>query len=161
MIKNLSASGASIALALLLAACSSGGQTGGAAVTAGPSDLQSDATSKQVMLGLTIPAADVIWGVGSQEPADDAEWDRVVGTAVMLAESGLMLLQPPRNVAQDDWTQSARDLIKHARAAADAARAHDADAVLAAGDEIYAVCDACHNTYMPAKVAEQAGAEPE
>lgn len=143
---------------LLLVACSS--QQGDAARADGAeAALHSEATSRQVMLGLSIPASDVLWGVGSKAPENDTEWDRVTANAVMLAESGLMLLQPPRDVGQPEWTAHARDLVTHARAAAAAAQQRDVDALLAAGDEIYNVCEACHNTYMPAKVAERAAAE--
>lgn len=146
-----------LAAMLLLVACSS--QDGDAARADGAeAALHSEATSKQVMLGLSIPASDVLWGVGSKAPENDTEWDRVTANAVMLAESGLMLLQPPRDVGQPEWTRHARDLVTHARAAAAAAQQRDVDALLAAGDEIYNVCEACHNTYMPAKVAEQAAA---
>jgi hypothetical protein len=140
---------------MLLAACSSKQAEVAAGPAAAPA-LQSEATSRQVMLGLTIPAADVIWGVGSKAPENDVEWERVTANAVMLAESGLLLMSAPRDVNQPEWTQHATDLVRHARAAAEAARNHDVDAVLAAGDEIYTNCDACHNKYMPAKAAELA-----
>ena len=138
---------------LLLAACGSreSGPATPAASTAGTEVL---ATNRQVMLGLTIPASDVLFQVGSKPPENDAEWDRVVANAVMLAESGAMLLQGPRDLHQPEWTQHANDMIARARTAAEAASRHDVDGVLAAGDSIYEVCEACHNKFMPAKVAE-------
>jgi hypothetical protein len=155
-----------VAAAMLLAACSpkpgeaqkTGDAADGAAGTAAQSAdlLQSAATSKQVMLGLTIPASDVIWQVGTKAPANDAEWDRVTANAVMLAESGLLLLSAPRDLKQAEWTQYATALVTHARAAAEAAQKRDVDGLLAAGDEVYQDCDTCHNKFMPAKVAEQA-----
>lgn len=155
--------GVAIAAALLLAACSSKQGEAARSTTAGAASgaaasMPSEATTRQVMLGLTIPASDMLWGVGSKAPADDTEWDRVTANAVMLAESGLMLMAAPRDVGQPEWTQHARDMVTHARTAAAAAQKRDVDALLAAGDEIYNVCEACHNKYMPAKVAEQAPA---
>ncbi|MGC4029515.1 MAG: hypothetical protein QM696_11620 [Steroidobacteraceae bacterium] len=137
--------------ALVLAGCS-------ARESAPPAPaLESYATARQVMLGLTIPATDVIWGVANEMPADDAAWERVVANALMVAESGNLLLTGPRNPQQADWTQMVQEMIKHARAAAAAAEKHDVDGVAAAGDELYNACDSCHNKYMPAKAAELAG----
>lgn len=128
-------------------------------VTPAAPALESYATARQVMLGLTIPATDVVWGVAAAAPADDVAWDKVVASALMVAESGNLLLTGPRNPQQADWTQMVQEMIKHARAAAAAAEKHDADGVSAAGDELYAACDSCHNKYMPAKAAEIAAGE--
>lgn len=116
------------------------------------------ATTRQVMLGLTIPASDVLFQVS--EPPDDAAWDRIVANAVMLAESGNMLLTGARDLSQPEWTQHARELVARSKVAADAAARHDVDAVLEAGNGIYEVCEACHVKYMPARAAEQGGAAP-
>ncbi|MEY2854797.1 MAG: hypothetical protein RL030_1929 [Pseudomonadota bacterium] len=146
---------AGVLAAMLLAACSP--KTPEQQKPAPSADgAVSSATSKQVMLGLTIPASEVMWQVGAKVPANDADWERVTANAVMLAESGLLLMSAPRDPKQAEWTQFATDLVTHARAAADAAQKHDVDALLAAGDEVYQACDSCHNKFMPAKVAEQA-----
>ncbi len=113
------------------------------------------------MLGLTIPATDVVWGVGNETPADDAAWERVAANALMVAESGNLLLTGSRNPQQADWTEMTHEMIKYARAAAEAAQKHDVDGVTEAGDELYNACDSCHNKYMPAKAAELAGAAAE
>jgi hypothetical protein len=113
------------------------------------------ATTRQVMLGLTIPASDVLFQVGSKPPADDAAWDLVTANAVMLAESGNMLLTGARDLSQPEWMQHARELVARSKVAADAAAKHDVDAVLEAGNGIYEVCEACHMKYMPARAGEQ------
>jgi hypothetical protein len=113
------------------------------------------ATTRQVMLGLTIPASDVLFQVGDKPPTDDAAWDRIAANAVMLAESGNMLLTGARDLKQPEWTQHASDLVARSRVAMDAAARHDVDAVLEAGNGIYEVCEACHARYMPARAGEQ------
>jgi hypothetical protein len=118
------------------------------------------ATTRQVMLGLTIPASDVLFQIAEHPPADEAAWDRIVANAVMLAEAGNMLLTGARDMKQAEWSQHAHDLVARSRVAADAAMKHDVDAVLEAGNGIYEVCEACHAKFMPARVAEQAGAVP-
>jgi hypothetical protein len=130
-----------------------------AATTAQP-PIEHIASTQQVMLGLTIPASDVLFQVGENVPQDDGGWDRITATAAMLAESGNLLLVGPRNLAQPDWTQLSRELVARARTAMDAAQKRDVDALLNAGNDIYEVCEGCHAKYMPAKVAEQAAATP-
>ncbi len=128
------------------------------AAAAPQATLEHIATARQVMLGLSIPAADVIWQLADHVPTDQAGWDRVAGTAAMLAESGNLLLTGPRNVNQPEWTQLSLELVARSKEAMAAAERKDLDAVLAAGDAIYGVCENCHNKYMPAKLAEAAEA---
>lgn len=140
-------------IAALCVAC--GGREAGTSTEAAGPIIEPLATSRQVMLGLTIPAADVVWAVGSETPADDLAWERVAANAVMIAESGNMLLAAARNPQHPEWTQQTAAMIAAAKAAAAAAQGHDLDGVLEAGDELYGACESCHNTFMPAKVAEQ------
>jgi hypothetical protein len=142
-------------IAALLAGC--GARQAAPPVAAVPA-LEHIATTKQVMLGLTIPASDVLFQLGDNLPTDDAGWERVIAAAAMLAESGNLLLSGPRDVKQPDWTRFSQDLVARSKEAMAAAGRHDADAVLEVGNAIYEVCENCHNKYMPAKVAEQAAA---
>lgn len=145
---------------LLVAACSNQQAESNAAHATPAAPLESPATSKQVMLGLAIPASDVLFQIADNVPTDDAGWDRVVANAVMLGEAGNMMLSGARLVPQPEWSQHARDLVTRAKVAADAAEQHDVDAVLDAGNAIYETCDACHTLFMPAKVAERAALTP-
>jgi hypothetical protein len=145
---------------LLVAACSNQQAESNAAHAAPAAPLESLATNRQVMLGLAIPASDVLFQIADNVPADDAGWDRVVANAVMLGEAGNMMLSGARLLPQPEWSQHARDLVTRAKVAAEAAQKHDVDAVLDAGNAIYETCDACHNQFMPAKVAERAAQAP-
>ena len=49
---------------------------------------------------------------------------------------------------QADWAEYAQGLTRAALKARDAAEQQDADALFAAGGEVYSVCRACHNRYM-------------
>lgn len=109
------------------------------------------ATTRQVMLGLTIPASDVVFQVGTSVPKDDTEWEKVQANAAMLAESANLLLTAPRWVDAPEWTGFAELLLATSKAAMQAAQARDVDKVLDAGNEIYDVCDACHKKYMVAR----------
>ncbi len=117
------------------------------------------ATTRQVMLGITIPTSDVVFQVGAKAPADDMEWEKVEANALALAESGALLRIGARAVDQGEWLKHSQDLIATAKVAAAAAHEKDVDKVLDAGNAIYEVCDACHKKYMAARQGEDAPAE--
>lgn len=109
------------------------------------------ATTKEVMLGITIPTSDVLFQVGSKAPADDKEWEKVAANAAALAESANLLMVGTRVVDHGDWIKNAQALIATAKEAGQAAQEKNVDKVLAAGDKIYEVCDTCHKKYMAAR----------
>jgi hypothetical protein len=120
----------------------------------GPAGLPPDhpapvATMRQLMLSLTAPMADIVWGVGSEEPREDREWVAIEHGALALAESGNLLLMPGRVRAEGVWIPEARALVDAASRAARAAAARDVDAVLEAGDAIYLTCEGCHQEFLP------------
>jgi soluble cytochrome b562 len=122
-----------------------------APAAAEPAPLEALATTRQVMLGITIPTSDVVFQVGAKAPADDVEWEKVQANALALAESGNLLMVGTRVVDHADWIKNAKALIATARDASQAAQEKNVDKVLAAGDRIYEVCDACHKKYMAAR----------
>jgi hypothetical protein len=109
------------------------------------------ASVKQVMTAITIPASEVVFGVGSDAPKTDADWLKVQNNALTLAESGNLLLMPGRTVNEDGWKKEAVALIDASVLALKAAEAKDVDGVLGAGDKIYASCEGCHTGYMQNK----------
>lgn len=139
-----------------LAGCGGSAPPAGDASAAGA--LETYATTRQVMLGLTIPASDFLFQIGDNEPADDLGWERVVATALVLAESGQLLTTGARRIDDPEWDRWARALIDASKVAADAGRAKDVEAVLDAGNGIYETCDGCHQKFMPARLAEEAAA---
>lgn len=116
--------------------------------------IESIATTRQLMLGLTAPASDVLFQVGSAAPADDAGWEKVQANAATLAESGNLLLTGPRAIDAPEWKDFAQSLITTSKAALEAAQARDVDKVLDVGNQIYEVCDGCHKKYMAARAGE-------
>ncbi len=139
-----------LALVGTLVACTAK-QPAAAPAAAAPPPLEALATTRQVMLGITIPTSDVVFQVGNKAPADDMEWEKVQASAIALAESGNLLMVGTRVVDQGDWIKNAQALIATAKEAGAAAQDKNVDKVLAAGDKIYEVCDACHKKYMAAR----------
>jgi len=115
-------------------------------------------TTLELMQTVMVYAAEDYWdsvqvtvdenGVTEHAPQTDDEWDRVRAAALMVAESGNLLLMPPRMVDNRAWTFFSRQLTEAGVEAAAAAAAHDVDRVFAAGEQIYNVCVACHTRYI-------------
>ena len=57
--------------------------------------LQAFASTRQIMLGITIPTSDVVFQVSAKAPADEREWEKVAANAAALAESGNLLMMAP------------------------------------------------------------------
>ena len=111
------------------------------------------ASVKQVMLGLTIPASNVVWNVVFGEEKTD--WEKVEANAMTLAESGRLLMEDGRAVDDGEWMKYARAMIDSSLEAAEFAGAEDLDALRKAGNALYESCDGCHKKYMPARQGEQ------
>lgn len=86
-------------------------------------------------------------GVTENFPEGDEEWEEVWSAGMTLAESGNLLMMPPRAIEEEAWMRHSRDLVEVGREAAQAARERDPDRVLAVGEEVYNVCVACHDDY--------------
>jgi hypothetical protein len=113
---------------------------------------------KQLMTAVVDPAADVVWGSvgtivsekGTEEiaPRTDEEWAAVYNSAVVISESGNLLMVGERMKDSDEWVKHSRDLIDVGVRTMKAAQARDKDAIFTLGGDIYTVCADCHKTYL-------------
>jgi|TARA_B100001971_G_C18232540_1_gene564873 hypothetical protein len=113
---------------------------------------------KHTMQWVLDPAADHIWdsagsvitaeGVEELAPTTDEGWLAVQHSAVVVAETGNLLLMPSRARDDQDWQEIALGLIDVGMRAAKAAEAKDADALFEVGGQLYRVCVSCHTQYM-------------
>jgi hypothetical protein len=138
---------------LALAACGQGAAPEKAAAPAAAVP-ESTVTSRQIMLGLVIPAADIVWGVANEAPADDAAWEKVAANAAMIAEAANLMSTGSRVVDQADWLTYVKAMKDAATAAAAGATAKNVDQTSDAGNTLYEACDTCHMKYMPARAGE-------
>ena len=106
------------------------------------------ATVKQVMTAITIPASEVIFGAAARESNTDAEWAAIVSNALVLAESGNLLMLPGRNKDNGEWTKQSQDMIAAASTTLKAAQGKNVNALMEASDRIYGTCEGCHDKYM-------------
>ena len=138
-----------VAIALFSAACSG---------ASGP-PYKPVADVKMLMASIMDPTADQYWGAvgtviddtGEHElaPKTAEEWDAVRNAAVIVAESGNLLMMPSRAKDGGEWMQAARRLIETAEACIRAAEARDKKAVFDRGAEMYDACVNCHVKYSP------------
>ena len=120
---------------------------------------------KQLMQAVD-PQADIVWqsvktvitDKGTEElgPKTAAEWLAVRNAAVLLAESGNLLMMPPRAQAGSEWMQAARALVDTSEAAIRAADARDREKLYEVGGDINDACMGCHYYYDPTVKASRA-----
>ena len=124
-----------------------------------PSPYKPIATIEELMEGTVQPAAEVFWGsvsttisaAGIEEkyPKTDEEWEAVWGGAMTIAESGNLLMMPPRVRADAEWTRLSTALVDIGVEAAKAARSRNPETVLEVGERVYNVCTECHMKFIP------------
>jgi mono/diheme cytochrome c family protein len=103
------------------------------------------------------PAADIIWasvgtnitaeGMEEFQPRTDDEWAAVRNAAVVVTESGNLLMMEGRARDTGDWNTFSQALVEIGARAVEAAEAQDKDAVFQIGGDIYNVCAGCHQQY--------------
>ncbi|MGH9559334.1 MAG: hypothetical protein ACRD30_08835 [Bryobacteraceae bacterium] len=103
----------------------------------------------QLMVNIVYPTSDAIFYVQRTPPKTQVEWNALADQALMLAESGNLLMMPGRARDQGNWITNARMLVEAGGAAYKAAQAKDMAGVLAVNDKLYAACVTCHRQYRP------------
>jgi len=142
-------------------------------------------TVKEIMKGIVDPSSKELWdsvgtesgpkGLVERSPKTDADWAKLEGDALMLAEVANLLKMPGRHVALPEqaslkttpdapeltpvqieekiakdrtaWEKKADALLSTAVKARTAAKAHDKDGLLNVGEEIDNACESCHLVY--------------
>jgi hypothetical protein len=115
------------------------------------------ASVKQIMIGITNPAAFVVYeavgtkssakGVEEIAPQNDEEWAKVGSAAAAVVESGNLMLTGNRAIDTGDWVKMTHDMMDQAQKAMKAAEAKDKDGIVAAGGDLNNTCDNCHARY--------------
>ncbi len=148
----------SLAFVMLLAACEK-------APPPPPSlpPFKAAATNKELMDEVIEPAANVYWdAVGSitdkrgtveKAPKNDDEWNAVRNAALVVAESGNLMMIEPRVRDRDQWMALARGLVLVGEKARKAAESRDKKAVFDVGAEVYQACVNCHSIYLVGPLA--------
>lgn len=101
----------------------------------------------QLMVNIIYPTSDAIFYVDRKPPSSDLEWNNLSNQALMLAESGNLLLMPGRVRDKGSWIADTKMMIDAGAGAYKAAQAHDLDGIRAVNDSLYASCVTCHAQY--------------
>ena len=112
---------------------------------------------QQLMEMVIDPAADIVWEAvgtivtfdGTEEifPRSDEEWSTVRNSAMVLAESGNLLMVGDRAKGEGPWMIMSQALVEAGMVALEAAESKDPEAVFAVGEQIYNACETCHVLY--------------
>jgi cytochrome c' len=104
------------------------------------------------------PASDAVFAASSNEALDAKGWTTARNQAIVLAESGNLLMVGTRVRDNGNWMKMSRAMVDAAALAATAAEKKDAKALEAATDSITTACMECHRPYRDQ--GRQMGAPP-
>ena len=107
---------------------------------------------------LISPASDAVFNASTEPPTDDKGWTAARNQALVLAESGNLLMVGTRVRDNGNWMKMSRALVDAAALAANAAEKKDAMALETATDAITVSCMECHRPYRDQ--GRQMGAPP-
>jgi hypothetical protein len=112
-----------------------------------PSPFQPVGNVSQLMIDIIYPTSDALFYIERDPPKNDHDWNVIRGTALMLAESGNLLLMGSRARDQDRWVRDTKLLIDAGTAAFKAAQKKDIPAILDLNEQLSASCTTCHRHY--------------
>jgi hypothetical protein len=83
-----------------------------------------------------------------QPPGDAETWTFIRGQALLIAETGnLLLIRPPKTGGQDAWMTGATELREKATTLARSAAARDADGSRRGLTDLSGTCNRCHQAF--------------
>jgi hypothetical protein len=146
--------------ALVAAGCSGAAGDGSqAGAAADGSQFRPVANVGQLMAAIVIPESDRVFesvvyenGVLTAAPETLEDWAALEFSAIALAESGNLMLMPPRARDNGEWVARVHEFIEASQALLRTARTQDVDAFLLAGSDLYDTCLSCHTQYIPPDV---------
>jgi hypothetical protein len=143
------------AAALLALVPAASPQFGPRPVPRGQPRLEPVAETKLLMEGLAQANFKGLDRLLQKKPADVQTWTFARGQALLIAETGnLLMLRPPRNEGEAAWLQRATELREAATALARSAAARDYDASQRGLVNVANACNRCHQTFrVPVEIA--------
>ena len=115
------------------------------------------ATLEEVMHGMVIPHAEVVWnasgtiftakGTEERKPKSDNEWLTVEASATTLTEAGNLLMMEGRAKDTGRWMDRARALREAGDAVHKAAKSKNVAALFEKGGDLFDACQGCHFDY--------------
>jgi hypothetical protein len=101
----------------------------------------------ELMIQIIYPTSDALFYIERDPPKNDVQWNAIKTQALMLAESGNLLMMPTRARDQGDWIKESKVMVDLAAAAYRAALEKDMAGILALNDKLADSCIVCHMQY--------------
>ena len=121
----------------------------GVATAQAPNAFQPVATTMDLMKAMIVPASDVLFNAADDAPKNDEGWGKLRYQALLLIESGNLMMLEGRARDQDQWMKDTRGQMDAAQLALKAIAAKDLDKLVGdAGTAIVESCQSCHLHYM-------------
>ena len=120
-----------------------------AAIAQAPSTFQPVGNMRQLMIDIIYPTSDALFYVDRDPPKNEHEWGLLRAQALMLAESGNLIMMAGRARDQENWIKYSKIMIDLGNTAFKAAKAKDLDGIRALNDPLNDVCVNCHLQYRP------------
>ena len=106
------------------------------------------AETRLLMDGLALPNFEGMDRLLRQKPKDAEDWAFLRGQALLIAETGnLLMIRPPRNTGEPAWQTHAGELRAAADRMARAAASRDYEQSKLRLAELAATCNRCHQTF--------------
>ncbi len=122
-----------------------------------PPPIKAVATLEEVMHGMVIPSAQIVWksvgtistlqGVEERKPRNEDEWFAVESSAITLAEAGNLLMMEGRAKDNGHWMDRAKALREAGASVHEAAKKRDPEALFERGGVLFEACQGCHFEY--------------
>ena len=118
-----------------------------AAAATQESALKPVASVTQIMQAMVVPSSNALFDVPRNPPVDERGWAAVRNHAIVLAESGNLLLIGDRAQDSEVWTRTSRGLAESGEIALKAAQARDVSAITEVGGQMIEACESCHEKH--------------
>jgi len=120
-----------------------------AATAQAPTTFQPVGNMSQLMIDIIYPTSDALFYVDRDPPKNEHEWSLLRAQALMLAESGNLIMMAGRARDQENWVKYSKIMIDLGNTAFKAAQAKNLDGIRALNDPLNDVCVNCHLQYRP------------
>src|SRR5579862_1031283 len=120
-----------------------------AAIAQAPTAFHPVGNMSQLMIDIIYPTSDAIFYVDRDPPKTQRDWNTLRAQALMLAESGNLLMIEGRARDQENWIKDSQLMADLGAKAYKAAQAKDLDGIRALNDSLSDVCIQCYQQYRP------------
>jgi hypothetical protein len=104
-------------------------------------------TMADLMGRVIYPASDAIIYIETRTPENEAQWNELVGKAIIVAESANILMLPAHMRDQQQWMADAKLMRDAGEAALVAAKKRDVKALIDLNEALVGSCQTCHRHY--------------